>query len=1043
MDTPRYYLADDQDFVIERFNDAPAFASFLPGIAGPWGVPLWVFYVNRGQCVSSLGVLDKNGSIMEFQPANKAYRSTALLGFRTFLKVDGRNWEPFASATGLASEMRITPHDLRLVERNPGLGLSIEVEYFTVPNERFAALARRVRVMNTARKARTVEAVDGMPALLPCGLDNGVMKNMSNLIEAWCAVERLEPGVEFYKTKTELGDATEVTSFSRGNFYAAFVHANGRDARPATLVSPKSVFGPVTGFETPAAFFGTSRFRAPAAEAREGYIPAAFSHAVLRLGPGASAEIVSLIGQAPSPAAARSIARRACRRSWFEAKRIENRQTIEELTANCRMKSSSPELDMYARQNFLDNVMRGGLPIDVAGRPFYVYYRAHGDTEREYNDFKTVPSYLSEGNGNYRDINQNRRSDNFFHPGVAEMNVVRFVNLLQLDGFNPLVVRARYLVLGEREAGALLGKHLRATSPALVAMLVRPFVIGNVLKRIEDDGLRYRTSRETLAGALLDGGRPVEESFHAQGYWTDHWFYNLDLLESYEGVNPEGARNLLFRKDLTFYDSAFAVKPRKDKYVVKGRRMWQQEAVHEDPEKRAMIGGRAADPCLVRAGYGKGGVYRTTLAAKFLCLVANKAASLDAFGIGMEMESEKPDWCDAMNGLPGRFGSSLSESLELKRLCLWLLKHIRPDDRIDLAVEIRTLLDGVTAEARRRLKSGDTFRYWDRTYALKEAYRAKTRLGVSGRETVMPGTDAIAALRAVVAVVDAGTAKCLKRYGTYVTYFMNDPVSWTPVKGTRTARITAFRQVPLPLYLEGFVHALRVEGDRRIPEMVRKSGLFDSKLGMYRVNAPLGDFTNEIGRAKTFPRGWLENESIWLHMEYKYLLELLRAGLYDEFFRDFRKCVVAFMDPAVYRRSILENCSFLVGSGYPDPDRHGRGFVARLTGASAEFVDIWVRMTSGKAPFTLDEDGILEFRLAPVLPAWLFQDGVFEFRFLGSTDVTYLNLSRRNTWEGLRPISYRITSDGRETTVSGESLGEPWASLIRDRKVSKLVATLG
>ena len=100
-------------------------------------------------------------------------------------------------------------------------------------------------------------------------------------------------------------------------------------------------------------------------------------------------------------------------------------------------------------------------------------------------------------------------------------------------------------------------------------------------------------------------------------------------------------------------------------------------------------------------------------------------------------------------------------------------------------------------------------------------------------------------------------------------------------------------------------------------------------------------------------------------------------------------------------------------------------------------------MTSGKAPFTLDEDGILEFRLAPVLPAWLFQDGVFEFRFLGSIDVTYLNLSRRNTWEGLRPISYRITSDGREETVSGESLCGPLASRIRAREVQKLVVTLG
>ena len=31
--------------------------------------------------------------------------------------------------------------------------------------------------------------------------------------------------------------------------------------------------------------------------------------------------------------------------------------------------------------------------------------------------------------------------------------------------------------------------------------------------------------------------------------------------------------------------------------------------------------------------------------------------------------------------------------------------------------------------------------------------------------------------------------------------------------------------------------------------------------------------------------GWLENESIWLHMEYKYLLELIRNGMYEAFLR--------------------------------------------------------------------------------------------------------------------------------------------------------------
>lgn len=47
-------------FYIENYNVFRPFASFLPGIAGQKGIPLWVFYVNRAQCVSSFGFQDKD-----------------------------------------------------------------------------------------------------------------------------------------------------------------------------------------------------------------------------------------------------------------------------------------------------------------------------------------------------------------------------------------------------------------------------------------------------------------------------------------------------------------------------------------------------------------------------------------------------------------------------------------------------------------------------------------------------------------------------------------------------------------------------------------------------------------------------------------------------------------------------------------------------------------------------------------------------------------------------------------------------------------------
>lgn len=35
-------------YVIREYRTKPAFSGFLPGIAGPMGVPLWCYYNNRG-----------------------------------------------------------------------------------------------------------------------------------------------------------------------------------------------------------------------------------------------------------------------------------------------------------------------------------------------------------------------------------------------------------------------------------------------------------------------------------------------------------------------------------------------------------------------------------------------------------------------------------------------------------------------------------------------------------------------------------------------------------------------------------------------------------------------------------------------------------------------------------------------------------------------------------------------------------------------------------------------------------------------------------
>src|SRR5206468_115227 len=163
-------------------------------------------------------------------------------------------------------------------------------------------------------------------------------------------------------------------------------------------------------------------------------------------------------------------------------------------------------------------------------------------------------------------------------------------------------------------------------------------------------------------------------------------------------------------------------------------------------------------------------------------------------GVGLEMEADKPGWCDALNGLPGLFGSSSHEMFELQRLVRFLSSEalpVAPHKTLEIPTEIASFLKDV--------------------------------------ET---------------ALTDWGG------------------------KDFRLAWVGPFR--------EGAVHALKHASPpeaRRLYTAVKRSELVDKKLGMYKLNVSLENESTEIGRIRVFSAGWLENESVFLHMHYKYLLE--------------------------------------------------------------------------------------------------------------------------------------------------------------------------
>ena len=202
---------------------------------------------------------------------------------------------------------------------------------------------------------------------------------------------------------------------------------------------------------------------------------------------------------------------------------------------------------------------------------------------------------------------------------------------------------------------------------------------------------------------------------------------------------------------------------------------------------------------------------------------------------------------------------------------------------------------------------------------------------------------------------------------------------------------------------------------------------------MYKVSGNISKEGVQFGRMASFSRGWQENESVFLHMEYKYLYAMINCGAYDMFYNELKTVFVPFFDASVYGRSTLENCSFIASSANPDENLHGRGFVSRLSGSTTEVVSIWSQMFLGKAPF-IYEDGKLGLRINPAISGELFdENGEIGFNFLTGNKVTLHNPNRVDTYNA--KIKY-VTVDGERfdgDTVFGEA-----ASRVRDDRKSTI-----
>jgi hypothetical protein len=1001
------------------------FASFLPGISGVEGIPMWCYYVNRGQAVVSFGVQDKDHSIMEFYPAHTAYQNVKRTGFRTFIKVDGEIIEPFSKEND-SNKMSIYMNVLGLEDVVHEKGIKVNVNYGTLPGEKIGALMRVVEITNESDGDRELEIIDGMPCLIPYGVNQESMKMMAQTTKAWMQVEDVENKHPYYRVRVSMEDSAEVSRVEGGNFAVGFL----ADGTPLdVIVDPGVVFDYDLSLENPMGFVRKSidaLFEKKQNTSNE--LPCAFFGTKKLLKKNETITLYELIGQVRNKDILGRFLGQKIDREYFQKKFFEAAELTEKLTAVVNTKTANKVFDNYCRYNYMDNVLRGGTPIRLTdNHTFYVYSRKHGDLERDYNYFAMSPEFYSQGNGNFRDVNQNRRCDTFFSPEVMEDNIKMFYSLIQLDGYNPLSIEQMRYQVSEDSLDGLC--------------LKQPFTPGELAAALMDAGDdKFDKAQKDRFVQIMSAAEKTANARFGEGYWSDHWTYNLDLIEEYLEIYPDKAEDLLYNTSVKSFNANKKVLPRFERYTKTENGIRQYNYL----VNRTEVENASSFEC-----YKNGREIDMSLMAKLILMCAVKFATLDAYGLGVEMEGGKPGWYDALNGLPGLMGSSMNETYELARMV-----EFTKDMLVKFESNIvfpKAVLEFISEVKDVTLKATSEFECWNCKNDIKEQYRAKVYSGLDAENKEINSDD----LKQILEVFSNKLKESIQKAvelsdGIAPAYFTYEIDDYECKKNGIIPK--HFTMVKVPYFLEGPVRYFKlgndVEAKRNMYSKIKNSDLYDEKLSMYKVNASLQDTSFEIGRCRAFTPGWLENESIWLHMEYKYLLELIRSGLYEEFFLDFKKAAIPFLDREEYGRSTLENSSFIVSSKNPNESIHGKGFVARLSGSTIEFISMWKLIFFGKDIFKYDEENGLIFALSPAIPEYLISSGDLKHTvsttLLGKTELVY----EMTTHCDYIPGEYVITDievelfDGTIYRFNREYVTGEVAKKIRDRLAKKVTVKM-
>ena len=211
----------------------------------------------------------------------------------------------------------------------------------------------------------------------------------------------------FFHISASTADTAQVQVIKEGHFVLAFIEQEGNpnelNALLPFIVDPTVVFDQDTELSSPSSFWGSSLEELmQQSQITTSRTPCSFASAVLEVPPGGKVTLTSVYGHADSLDEYSSLIRDKLRaRGFAKGKRSDAKVAIQSVTKQVATRTSFSLLDRYTEQSYLDNALRGGLPLmlgsPAAPKVYHVYSRIHGDLERDYNNFQLDDTFFSQG----------------------------------------------------------------------------------------------------------------------------------------------------------------------------------------------------------------------------------------------------------------------------------------------------------------------------------------------------------------------------------------------------------------------------------------------------------------------------------------------------------------------------------------------------------------------------------------------------------------------------------------------------------------------